>query len=1425
MAQYKYDHWSWSKYVGSWRADVWESDVNTSENSSIVHVDFYIVATHGNARSDTYNNTTNTSATIYINGSKANYVTPAKFDIRYNSSKKVPNGTRINLLTASQKVYHNDDGSKTISVSCNHYCGNTTPSSVTVGGDFTLTKINRAKSSTISAQGGTINIGSTCDLYVNVNTCGLTKHNIYMDINSYGVSKIVENQWFSKNGSNTLTFTIPTTYKNAVAKQATTTMYITMYSYDSAGNYLGESKTTATVKNPDYSMSIDNIYLTNENTIDNGEYRVGYQYYIFASWSSTITPKKIRFDMSGANYASEEWDTSYNTTTWLTPVLTNPGTNNVKVTMTDTAGHTTSKQFSFTIKEAYHNLAIISVKDMNNKVCVKENYNAESTKFKIVAAWNNTNPITVLKYEISGANSFSKTIDNPSGKEYAWVSGDVYNEGSNTVKVTITDNTGASTSKSITVYTYKEGVTLSIGASYLDSVLSVNMINNKYYKDYSRLGVRAIVNHSAPLDSLTVSLNGKTHNFSAQSGFDKYAREFTYTDPDLVKSAGDNIVSFYVKDVNGNTARHEIAFTAYTRAVKPDVPIISFINTGIIHTLSEGEKVQFAGKSSNIKDYKIVMAKGTCNVSEAVKGYTDESYFNADNKQDFSKKLINNTMSLSHFVLKDYGVSHKNCHYKDKDSHGRSVFYFYPENYEDEYKYYIMQWISEVKPGETVFIYVYERVLNELNEYLYSSPVKMTELTKHDMFAICTIPPCIGTMVLTEKIRTEDYITIEYKNPLYFIDEGHKNPIHVIDICLIAKYQDKVILVDSSGKPYNSNYFRDGLHGRHKVYYSDRWWHEIASQYSIKENNHENFEMTFDISKYPTGTTIYIVGFYYSNYRKYPSVYSTSNILRFNTKPVSMELNFLAPTNNENCSLRNPEITVRATYTGKKEDDEDIYTAPDSYIYFSVPRKRHDRDFPCFTHKHRHEKNSCFATAGTTSGDSETYPETNDFEYFDLFDYLYGNNTRFKTDTVTNYEDVYVKDKLFLQCNNDRHIDLGVVRTDELIEKGYIDFKYKKTSGRFLELGENILKAYTCPYNVEYSNVLYDEIAGDWINGDIFVSKEIVPYCPYTTILRPESITNWNHTTSEILTVRIPYEMLTPNRSYVLKFKYYCSQGFYFDHKHYYDNNEKIPFDIFSHEKSRVCTSIFSVIFKDNMDKKGAVCPNTTTNKTIYSPCYRDVDTQTVYKDIHLYDQWLTHELTFTTTADIYNAEFMNKYIDITIKTRGVNVTKIKQLTLADSATPDDIMNEENVSDVDESIKNNLTSIKVLYTVFDDALDFIDPLSYGDQMYLRKYLQTINNVYGLNITPKWRSLSEDTSYLKARDYNDVVDYCINLFTALGNHNDKYNKNVNDLFGSLPRVKEGDRRGPEHLSSKYPIAGYFYEWGELILAIKNFMHLD
>jgi hypothetical protein len=138
--------------------------------------------------------------------------------------------------------------------------------------------------------------------------------------------------------------------------------------------------------------------------------------------------------------------------------------------------------------------------------------------------------------------------------------------------------------------------------------------------------------------------------------------------------------------------------------------------------------------------------------------------------------------------------------------------------------------------------------------------------------------------------------------------------------------------------------------------------------------------------------------------------------------------------------------------------------------------------------------------------------------------------------------------------------------------------------------------------------------------------------------------------------------------------------------------------------------------------------------------------------------------------------------------------------------------------ETDVSVKENRTSINISFTG-SFAIDFgyFDPLQYRDMIDFRTYLEMIAKTYNVIVTPTWRNIIEDNSYIMARDYNDTVKYCIALFTAIQKKYPRSFKGDIQAFKRLPTIQKNDDRGPHTYSARGN--HFFPEWDDLIDALK------
>ena len=1465
MATYTYKHYTYSKTYpcATWYMEVTESDINTSKNTSKITVKFYVKATHNKTRSDTYNNypagygSSTPYSRFYVDGVKMKEVKPANFDCRYNSAKKVANGTKYNLGTYTQTIKHNSDGAKSVTITCTHWTSVSPKEVKLTTGKMKLTKINPHRTTTLTVPSGTYNIGSNITIQANPGRTDYT-HALNVSItnnsdNKTGWINIKNGLKFSKaNSNNNYTFTIPNGLKDYVSKQKTATMYIKLSTWIN-GTYIGVTTKTVTVKNNDAIPTPTPVLRATYLTVPSGTHNIGNNITVQANPCNNWLTHKL-------------W-ISHDNNTWIKIkdnfTLSNPNANN-NITFTipnDFTKYIPAKSsgkmwvrldtYNGSNRVGYENKSV-SIYNNNNKTNGSFTLSSKMTKKdgKYIFG-SNSKIITDLRvtydyvpysidYTITGPNGYKYTKSyNPTSERvgldiylhwpnkpgatgtHTFTSPALPHKGTYTIKVEVKDGryistgpyspTGAGNYTATLSVTFEEEKKfLSIQDSYIDTSLARDMVNGKYYKDKSRLGIKIKINNTHALSSMNVKIGSNNYNLNSYM-----YNNASYTCPNKLTQSGSVAVQLTAKDINGLTDTKVMYVSVDEEKSPPAIPKIEFEHKSDNYTpLSEGEKIIFTGSSENINDYQIIYALASCDVFKATSTYTSKNSYNNASPSDMHSKLHSNiSSSIRYYIYKDFGQNNRPI---TQDSSNKKKFHLHPTspNHTTNDKYYALQWLEHAKPGDMVFIYVRERVKKILdNNYLYSDSYSYNNIPKSKLFAMCVIPPCPGQIEIHKLEQTNEKFTITYPNPIYNLSLGDKNPIHLIDVCLIAK--------DSNGNVLNKSLSkrRDGMNGKTFFYYSERKWHSIVPSSLSTVNNVKEFTMSFNISKYPKGTNISVIAFYYTDYYMHPSIYSTSNILVTQRQPFDFELSFVSPANNAIVTDPNPTINLKVTT--KKNMGSSLAESPiyenvnfattwnksiwdSTPIWFRCPRSQ-DSQLPRFKKEDVYTNNNYYTASDYPNHKVEHYNSQKSI-YSGTFKPTNGSKTK---------GSLYKENCLFLQSGKNL-VDLGDIMTNELTNSGSKIYTWKQNTGKFLKYGLNTIEAYTCPYNYEQCLFSVEEKNGYWLTDTIFVSNSIMPYNYYReSIIRPSNISNWTDVESEVLFIEIPYKYLSANNKYSITFTSNTNNGFK------YDDPDK-TYNILSHQDSndpntsQVCKAyIFINLHDANTLKLKNV--SYTKNNIVYCPKYTISDTGKTIQSVNNYNKDINHTITFTAPNNITSMGDNEKFI-LEIRARGIDKLKLSKLKLNNLSTSS---NEDLTSKrlINMNIKENKISINVNLSSSNLSYGYINPLSYDDQMALRDYLLGIANQYNVTITPKWRTLKRDSNYLQARDFNDVKDFCYDLFSTIKIYYSNIFTGNPDLFKNLPTITSGnDKRGPGNYSSKGK--HYFPEWDDLIDIIKK-----
>ena len=318
------------------------------------------------------------------------------------------------------------------------------------------------------------------------------------------------------------------------------------------------------------------------------------------------------------------------------------------------------------------------------------------------------------------------------------------------------------------------------------------------------------------------------------------------------------------------------------------------------------------------------------------------------------------------------------------------------------------------------------------------------------------------------------------------------------------------------------------------------------------------------------------------------------------------------------------------------------------------------------------------------------------------------------------------------------------------------------------------------------------------------------PPCYRDIIIRPKHILNWLDIEKDIIRFKIPYRRLIPNHEYILTFKSFTDYGFLYPHDKVYE----VPYKK-DEDDDLICGAYLDMVVHHdsilvNLDYENRF--------VIYRPCYHIIDKRLHRPCINHYKKEIIHTIKFKAPSKTSHFPW-DRFFDIVIKARGVHKIKIFGAMLKDvtGRTEEDLTVERTLN---KTKKEHEVSINVNYDFKLQMKDinYINPMSSKDQMSLRNYLLNTASECGItNVQPNWRNYNT-LSYLMARDYNDLKEYCYNLFTAIKNKYSNTFKGDPNLFNNLPTIVAGDKRGPNTFSARG--MHYFPEWDDLIDVIKK-----
>ncbi len=320
------------------------------------------------------------------------------------------------IQTATKRVYHNSDGSKSITISAraNGHAASYGPSSsvassgdCTASGTITLNTIPRATTPTFSAT--TQTMGSAITITLAPASTGF-KHKIRYIFGSLtnqtaGLS-IGEN--FTAAGNTTVTFTPPTSLANQIPNANSGECTVFCYTYNSGGTQIGNPVVKAITLNvPSYTPTAS-VALTGNNLLSS----------TYVKGKSTVTAKITAASSYGAtisSYSSVVDGSTYTGQTFTSKVLSN-GSKTVKTTVKDSRGKTVTVDSAaitvydyaaptiteFTLARQSNGTTVIAT--LKGTVAAVNNKNAKTFQVTLNGV---TNLITSTSYTLNGTTTFT----------------------------------------------------------------------------------------------------------------------------------------------------------------------------------------------------------------------------------------------------------------------------------------------------------------------------------------------------------------------------------------------------------------------------------------------------------------------------------------------------------------------------------------------------------------------------------------------------------------------------------------------------------------------------------------------------------------------------------------------------------------------------------------------------------------------------------------------------------------------------------------------------------------------------------------------------------------------------------------------------------------------------------------------------------
>ena len=287
----------------------------------------------------------NSGYTTYGSGTCYCKINGTTYSATVSPSQKITD-SGINLFSKTLDIYHNNDGTKTLT--CSAWIDMNTPlTSSEQSYSQTLSTIPRASKPTLSSS--SVTMGNSVTISTNRASSSFT-HSLYYQIGSGGWNTIGTGIGTSKS------WTVPLNLANSTPNSTSLSVKLWLETYNGS-TYIGANSVSLTANVPssvvptinsvNLSEAVSGIYAQFGAYVQ-GKSKISGSISASGSYSSTI--KSYSVSINGASYTSSSFTTGF---------LTTSGSNTCSVTVKDSRGRTKSQSVTFNVV-AYANPAINS---------------------------------------------------------------------------------------------------------------------------------------------------------------------------------------------------------------------------------------------------------------------------------------------------------------------------------------------------------------------------------------------------------------------------------------------------------------------------------------------------------------------------------------------------------------------------------------------------------------------------------------------------------------------------------------------------------------------------------------------------------------------------------------------------------------------------------------------------------------------------------------------------------------------------------------------------------------------------------------------------------------------------------------------------------------------------------------------------------